>query len=112
MRLREEVSCLLYGGKVRKRKCSSKVVTANEVESNLKMLRPLMENRIACNENSTPVVTVKRSRTGDGYTQIRQHLTKLDNLSSSGKHSDVIYLGGGKSNLLLLLTLPRDKRVS
>ena len=70
MRLREEVSCLLHGGKVRKRKCPSKVVTANEVESNLKMLRPLMENRIAGNENSTPVITVKRSGTGDRYTQI------------------------------------------
>ena len=39
MRLREEVSCLLHGGKVRKRKRPSKVVTANEVESNLKILR-------------------------------------------------------------------------
>ena len=61
MRLREEVSCLLHGGKVRKRKRPSKVVTANEVESNLKMLRPLVKNRIASNENSTPVVTIKRS---------------------------------------------------
>ena len=43
MRLREEVSCLLHGGNVRKRKRPSKVVTANEVESNLKKLRPLME---------------------------------------------------------------------
>ena len=45
---------------MRKGKCPSKVVTTDEVESNLKMLRPLMENRIAGNENSTPVVTIKR----------------------------------------------------
>ena len=68
MRLCEEVSCLLHGGKVRKRKCPNKVVTADEVESNLKMLRSLMENWIAGNENGTPVVTVKRSQTGDSYT--------------------------------------------
>ena len=68
MRLREEVSCLLHGGKVRKRKCPSKVVTADEVESILKMLRPLMENRIASNENGTPFVTIKRSETVDCYT--------------------------------------------
>ena len=65
MRLREEVSCLLHGSKVRNRKCPSKVVTANEVESNLKMLRPLIENRIAGNENSISVVTVKRSGADD-----------------------------------------------
>ena len=72
MRLREEVNCLLHGGKVRKRKRPSKVVTANEVESNLKMLHPLMKNWIAGNKNSTMVVTIKRGRTGDKNTQIWQ----------------------------------------
>ena len=94
---------------MRKRKCPSKVVIVDKMESNLKMLRPPIENWIASNENDTPVVTVKRSETGDCYTQIWQQLTKLDNLSSGGRHSNVLCLGGGKSNLLLLLALPRDK---
>ena len=112
MRLREEVSCLLHGGKVRKKKCPNKVVTANEVESNLKILRPLMKNWIADNENSTLVVTIKRSGASNCDTQIWQQLTKPNNLSSGGRHSNVFCLGGGKSSLLLLLTLLIDKRVS
>ena len=84
---------------------------ANKVKSNLEVLRPLVENQIASNKNSTPVVTIKRSGASDCDTQIWQQLTKLDNLSSGGRHSNVFCLGGGKSNLLLL-ALPRDKRVS
>ena len=112
MCLCEEVSCLLHRDNVRKRKRPSKVVTANEVKSNLKMLRPLVKNRIAGNENSTPVVTIKRSGASNCDTQIWQQLTKPNNLSSGGRHSNIFCLGGGKSNLLLLLALPRDKRVS
>ena len=105
MSLREEISCLLHRGNVRKRKCPSKIVTANEMKSNLKMLRPLVKNRIAGNKDSTPVVTIKRSRVRNGNTQIQQQLTEPNNLPSSGRHSNVFCLGGGKSNFLLLLSL-------
>ena len=44
MRLGEEIGNLLRRGKIRKRKSASKIVVANEVKCNLKMLRSLVKN--------------------------------------------------------------------
>ena len=53
VRLGEEIGNLLGGGKIRKRKRASKIMVANKVKSNLKMLSPLVKNWIAGNLDGT-----------------------------------------------------------
>ena len=59
VRLGEEICNLLCRSKIRKRESANEVMIANKVKYNLKMLRPLMKNWIACDLNGTLVVTIK-----------------------------------------------------
>ena len=105
---REEIDNLLRRCDVRKR-CARKVVVANEIEINLKMLYLLMENRIASNLDGIPIITVTRSRSHDRTTLVCQQSSKPHDLPRSGRHGPILSLNSRKSNTLMLLALLGDK---
>ena len=64
----EEICNLLRGGDVRKGEYAIKVVMANEVTTNLNVLRTLVENWIDSNLDGTPIDAVKRGGSSDKHT--------------------------------------------
>ena len=103
MHLGEEIGNLLRGGDVRKRDSANKIMMANKLKGNLKMFRLLMKNWIVYYLDGTPVVTIKRSQSSNGNTQVYQKPTKSNNLFGSREHSSILSLDSRKSNNLMFL---------
>ena len=92
--------------------CTANHMLSNKVAVNLNMFSTVMKNIIVSNQYGTAIVTMKYSSPRMTDTHVLKKPPKPEELLCSVSKSTILSLSARASNKSLLLTTPRDKRVS
>ena len=83
---------------------------ASDVAINLNVLSVFIEDIVMSNVDSTTIITIKRSGSGQWSIHVSQEPSKLDKLDRGVSKGMILSLGIGTRNHVLLLATPWDKR--